>query len=86
MVKYCIYFLTFLKPFIGPTRLGAVPVCRLQVYGASASVGDWGRWPPPLVWPFRYPQLSLEYSWVLEGATERKNISIMMPEFQDLRM
>ncbi|KAF3828405.1 hypothetical protein GH733_004859 [Mirounga leonina] len=34
----------------------------------------------------RYPRTSLEYPWTLDGATERANISIMMPEFQDLQM
>lgn len=46
------------------------------------SISDWGRQPPLigyLIRSFRYSQPSLVYSQALEGATDRADITVMMP-------
>lgn len=59
-----------------------VPVWSLRVCGVPAPVPDRGGWPlltGYLVRSFRYSQPSLEYSQALEGATDRADITVMMP-------
>lgn len=63
------------------------PAWSLQIYGAP--VPDWSTWVPLrgyLVGSFRNSQPSLEYSWAFEGATNRADITIMMPKVQDSQM
>lgn len=63
------------------------PAWSLQIYGAP--VPDWSTWVPLrgyLVGSFRNSQPSLEYSWAFEGATNRADITVMMPKVQDSQM
>lgn len=83
------HFLTLPSPLLGQQGQELpswVPVwcswrpCPCSHLGQTASLTGY------LVCSFRYSQPCLEYSQALEGATDRADIMVMMPEFQESRM
>lgn len=77
---------TLPKSFIGLARPGAALRLGSHSRGlrsrAPMPISNWGRQPPLIgyfIRSFRYSQPSLVYSQALEGATDRADITVMMP-------